>query len=127
LALAEPNRCGARLRDLLPPRWRPSRSLDGDRVWILPGTPEHETWWRNLRGGADVDLILAGHHHHGHATIIGRSHQPAFAEGLTAYLRANPRARRANGLPSHVPPSPVGTEVGRVSDSTVLVRVELDD
>ncbi len=40
----------------LPVRFVP----DGDRIWILPGSPEHKTWWRNLRGGADVDLVLAG-------------------------------------------------------------------
>ena len=46
---------------------------DGNRVWILPGSPEHKTWWRNLRGGAGVDLVLAGHDTHGHATVIDRS------------------------------------------------------
>jgi hypothetical protein len=25
---------------------------DGNRIWIQPGSPEHKTWWRNLRGGA---------------------------------------------------------------------------
>ena len=32
---------------------------DGNRIWILPGSPEHKTWWRNLRGGAEVHLVLA--------------------------------------------------------------------
>lgn len=49
---------------------------DGNRVWILPGSPEHKTWWRNLRGGADVDLVLAGHDIHGHAMVIDRAGNP---------------------------------------------------
>jgi hypothetical protein len=99
----------------------------GNRIWILPGSPEHKTWWRNLRGGADVDLVLAGHDIHGRATVIDASRQPEFAEGLTAYLRAVPQARRAFGLPKHVRPSLADTELRQISDSAVLVRVDLDD
>jgi F420H(2)-dependent quinone reductase len=100
---------------------------DGNRVWILPGSPEHKTWWRNLRGGADVDLVLAAHDIHGHAMVIDRSRQPEFAEGLTAYLRAVPQARRALGLPKQASPSPGDTEPRQISDSAVLVCVDLDD
>ena len=71
---------------------------DGGHIWILPGAPEHKTWWRNLRDGAAVDLGPAGHEHHGHATVIGPG-QPGFAKGLAAYLRAHPTVRRALGLP----------------------------
>jgi len=100
---------------------------NGNRIWILPGSPEHKTWWRNLRGGADIDMVLAGHDIHGHAMVIDPSRQPEFAEGLTAYLRAVPRARRALGLPKHASPSPSDSELRQISDSTVLVRVDLDD
>ena len=100
---------------------------DGNRVWILPGSPEHKTWWRNLPGGANVDLVLARHDIHGYAMVIDRSRQPEFAEGLTAYLRAVPQARRALGLPKQASPSPGDTEPRQISDSAVLVRVDLDD
>jgi hypothetical protein len=100
---------------------------NGDRIWILPGSPEHKTWWRNLRGGADVNLVLAGHDTRGHAMVIDRRRQPEFAEGLTAYLRAVPHARRALGLPKHASPSPGDTELRQISDSAVLVRVDLGD
>jgi hypothetical protein len=74
-----------------------------------------------------VDLILAGHDLHGHATVIDQRRQPEFAEGLTAYLHAVPQARRALGLPKHAPPSPADGQARQISDSTVLVRVDLDD
>jgi hypothetical protein len=99
----------------------------GDHIWILPGSPEHKTWWRNLRGGAEVDLVLAGHDIHGHAIVIDRGRQPEFTEGLTAYLHAVPPARRALGLPKHASLSPGDTELRQISDSTVLVRVDLDN
>jgi hypothetical protein len=72
-------------------------------------------------------MVLAGHDIHGHAMVIDPSRQPEFAEGLTAYLRAVPRARRALGLPKHASPSPSDSELRQISDSTVLVRVDLDD
>ena len=98
---------------------------EGDRVWILPSSPEHKIWWRNLRGGAEVELLLAGHDIRGHAMVIDRRQQPEFAEGLTAYLHTVPQARRALGLPKHAPP-PGGTELRQISDSAVLVRIDLD-
>jgi F420H(2)-dependent quinone reductase len=100
---------------------------NGNRIWILPGSPEHKTWWRNLRGGADVHLVLAGQDIHGHAMVVDRSRPPEFAEGLSVYLRAVPQARRAFGLPKHASPSPGDTELRQISDTAVLVRVDLDD
>jgi hypothetical protein len=91
---------------------------EDDRVWILPGAPEHKTWWRNLRGGAAVDLVLAGHHRHGRATVISPIQEPEFVAGLTAYLHARPRARRALGLPRHTSPSPDGHTLDQITDST---------
>ena len=44
---------------------------NGNRIWILPGSPEHKTWWRNLRGGAEVHLVLARRNLRGHAMVIG--------------------------------------------------------
>lgn len=100
-------------------------ACDGARIWILPGSPERKTWWRNLCDGADVDLVLAGHLLHGHAMVIDQKRQPELSDGLAAYLRAVPQARRALGLPKHAPPSPGDTEMRQISDSAVLVRVDL--
>jgi F420H(2)-dependent quinone reductase len=99
-------------------------AADGDRIWILPGSPEHKTWWRNLRGGADVDLVLAGRPVHGRAMVLDRR-QPGFADGLSAYLRAMPGARRAAGRLGTALPDPGGSGRGPVSDQVVLVRVDL--
>ena len=100
---------------------------NGNRIWILPGSPEHKTWRRNLRGGADVHLVLAGNDIEGHAMVIDQSRQPEFADGLTIYVHAVPQARRALGLPKHPSPSTEGTELRQISDNTVLVRVDLDN
>jgi hypothetical protein len=97
---------------------------DGNRIWILPGSPEHKTWWRNLRGGADVDLVLAGQTVRGRAVILDRR-QPGFADGMSAYLRAFPRARRAAGGPGAAVPEPGGAGPEQATGQAVLVRVDL--
>jgi hypothetical protein len=93
----------------------------------LPGSPEHKTWWRNLREGADVDLVLAGQRIRGHAMVIDQTRQPEFAEGLTAYLRTVPQARRALGVPENTSPGAADTEARQIPSGAVLVRVDLDD
>lgn len=100
---------------------------DGARIWILPASPTDKTWWRNLRDGADVDLVLAGRRVHGHAVVIDGTRQPEFAEGLAAYLRAVPEARRALGLPEPASPESGDTEAQQIGESVVLVRVDLSD
>lgn len=81
----------------------------GDHVWIAPGAPETKTWWRNLRGGAEVDLVLAGERVHGHAEVLDAASPAEEVDaGWAAYLAALPHARRP------------------VEGDVVLVRVDLD-
>ena len=100
---------------------------DGACIWIMPGATKGKTWWRNLRDGADVDLVLAGRRVHGHAVVIDGTRQPEFAEGLATYLRAVPEARRVLGLPEHASPDSGDTGMQQIRDSAVLVRVDLGD
>jgi hypothetical protein len=100
---------------------------DGSRLWVLPGSPEHKTWWRNMRDGIDVDLVLAGQRVHGRAVVIDQTRQSDFAEGLAAYIRAIPQARRVLASPAPAAPSPADAEARQVSDSIVLVRVDLQE
>jgi deazaflavin-dependent oxidoreductase (nitroreductase family) len=53
---------------------------DNRIIYIVPGTPEKKTWWRNLRCGAPVQLRLAGIALTGRAVVLDGS---ADAERLT--------------------------------------------
>jgi len=99
---------------------------DGDRVWILPGAPEHKTWWRNLRDGAEVDLTLAGRCLRGHSVVLDHTREPEFTEGVSAYLRDFPHARQALGVTRPTPAETTITAPGRTGQGTVLVRIDLD-
>jgi len=43
--------------------------LDGDRVTIDVAWPQRKRWWRNLRGGAPIGLVLRGAERTGHADV----------------------------------------------------------
>jgi hypothetical protein len=44
---------------------------DGERVRIGVGWPDRKRWWRNLRGGAPVELRLRGRDYRGRAAVRG--------------------------------------------------------
>jgi hypothetical protein len=98
----------------------------GNRIWILPGSPERKTWWCNMHDGADVRLVLAGREFRGHALLIDRSREQELAEGLAVYLHAVPQARRALGLGKHASLSPGGAGLQQIHNSVVMIRVDLD-
>ncbi len=96
---------------------------DEKTVIIVPGNPEHKSWWRNLRGGAAVTLRLAGREVSGTAAVIERD-AAAAAGLLRPYLQAFPQSAKIYG---------VRIEEGRVNEADLLraaegkvvVRVEL--
>lgn len=94
----------------------------GDTVWVLVAKATEKTWWRNLRGGADVELWLAGEHVRARAVAVEGADQPGeAAAGLTAYLVAVPIAARAVGLPKR----PAPDEVAAAAAHVTLVRATL--
>ena len=64
---------------------------DGDRIWILVGQAEHETWWLSLRTPAPVGLWPAGRHVRATAVaVVGAEEPEECASGLAAYSGAGP-------------------------------------
>jgi deazaflavin-dependent oxidoreductase (nitroreductase family) len=61
----------------------------GGTLTVFVGRSEGKQWWRNLRGGAEVEVRLRGRRLRGQAEVVGDS-----AAGET-YLDRYPRARTA--------------------------------
>ncbi len=55
--------------------------------------PEGSDWWRNLRGGADVDLVWRGRAGRARASVLARDDEEA-VDGLRAFLTRNPGTGR---------------------------------
>ena len=98
------------------------------RVWIVAGSADRKTWWRNMRKGADISLVLAGQEMHGTATALqGIQNVPRMSG--TACWRM-PKRCRAPREPSGCPRAPLvirDADVRRVGRDIVLVCIDLDD
>jgi len=45
---------------------------DGNHIYIIPGYAEKKTWWRNLKGGMDVQLTIKGQTRSGKGILLER-------------------------------------------------------
>lgn len=88
---------------------------DGDSLVVTSRTDRR--WWRNLRGGAQVDLLLRGKELRGHAEVI---EGPAAVADLLRQAPALARSlhvRLDDRLPNHP------RQLERFAAQSVLVRI----
>jgi hypothetical protein len=100
---------------------------DGDVIYVVPGEPGQKTWWRNLRGGARVQLILRGQALSGQADLLeGELDESVIAEALGIYFRRFPAAGRMNEVRVGRDGACEPDDLQRAARSIMLVRVKLD-
>jgi hypothetical protein len=82
------------------------------------------TWWRNVRGGNQVALVLQGRAARGWANVI--EDEPGVTTALAEYLSQVPNVAKyfavaldANGVPNRA-------DVARVARKYVIVQVDLE-
>lgn len=81
-------------------------------------------WWKNLRGGMPVTVVMRGRQFRGVADVIS-DRTSAIAESLASHLRLVPRDARYHGvrLDAHGVPEPV--DLQRAAQRTAMVRVRV--
>ena len=89
-----------------------------DELWVL--TTRSRKWWRNVKGGAEVDLLLHGKTMKGHAeTILDQS---AVAARVGGYIRSLPMSAGVLGVGmEHGVPNPADT--ARVAEERLFVKI----
>jgi deazaflavin-dependent oxidoreductase (nitroreductase family) len=70
----------------------------GQTFYIVPGLPERKVWWRNLTGGATVDLWVCGEKLAAQAHAASGGQESDLVDGLMAYYTRFPAAAQARGL-----------------------------
>jgi hypothetical protein len=88
----------------------------------MSGAGPEKTWWRNLVGGAPVQVLLRRHPYDGKARVATYDDNPAtVAEGVHRYMTRFPRLAKRFGL-AH------GDEAAyeAFARDTVIVRIDLD-
>jgi deazaflavin-dependent oxidoreductase (nitroreductase family) len=96
---------------------------DGQVLWIVSGARDAKTWWRNLVGGARVEVLLRRRLRRARGEAFTPEADPrAVEQGVRMYVRRFPRTAKRLGV------SPGdSTALARFAERTSVVRLRLDD
>lgn len=96
---------------------------EGDTLWVLSGAGEEKTWWRNLVGGGQVEILLRRRVRGGRGVVFKHEEQPEIVEqGLRRYIQRFPGTAKRLGIPSDDREAFL-----RSARESVIVRIELQD
>jgi len=94
---------------------------DMDELWVM--TTRSRKWWRNVKGGAEVDLVLHGKEMKGFAEAI--LDQSAVVARVVDYVRSLPMSAGALGIRmEHGVPNREDTT--RVAEERLFVKICLN-
>ena len=93
----------------------------GDQVLIFT----HANWWKNLRGGAPVQLRLKGKDHRGTAVPVAED-KASIATELTAHLKQSPFDAKFYNVTFDEQGNPLQAEVEKAVQTVAMVRVQLN-
>jgi hypothetical protein len=90
-------------------------------LWVYVGDETAKTWWRNVWGGAKVQILLRRRIQTGVAFALRHADEPELVqEGLHRYSQRFPRTARRLGIPTDEE-----QRLGNGASNTVMVRIEL--
>jgi len=93
---------------------------DGDTLWIMSGAGPEKTWWRNLVGGAPIEVLLRRQQLHGTAELATYADDPTTVEeGVSRYQDRFPKFAEKLGIDD---PEVFAAHVR----NSVIVRIHLD-
>jgi deazaflavin-dependent oxidoreductase (nitroreductase family) len=94
---------------------------DGNSLWVISW--RDRTWWRNLRGGANVRLLLAGKSVEGRGQVI--EEEKVVAQSLFDYYRKVPQVAEYVEIGLDAAGLPVSADCERAAQKMVVVRIDL--
>lgn len=95
-----------------------------DDQTILCSTLRSRSWWKNLRGGADVTVWLRGQERSARATAV-YDDAAAIAAGMTAILQRVPRDAKYYDVRLDAQKRPYPEDIARVTELRVLIKIKL--
>jgi deazaflavin-dependent oxidoreductase (nitroreductase family) len=94
---------------------------DGNLLWVT--STRSRTWWRNLRGGAQLNVLLAGQSMKAYGVVI--VDDQAVAESLVAYFQKAPRLARYFKVGLDAAGQPNREDCARTARERVMIKIEL--
>ncbi|MBL8101350.1 MAG: nitroreductase family deazaflavin-dependent oxidoreductase [Anaerolineales bacterium] len=96
--------------------------VEGEYMWVL--TSRDRTWWRNLQGGARVDLLLKRRSVQGFADT--ELDEKSVEARMHEYIRHVPQAAKPMGIRmDNKIPNPA--DVANISKDRLFVKIELTE
>jgi len=101
---------------------------DGGHVYIVPGYAEKKTWWRNLKGGADVQVTLKGQTRPGRGTLLERESDAAeILKAFGLYLRQYPPSAKIHNIRVEADGQPNPDDLREAAKDILMIRVKLNE
>lgn len=94
---------------------------EANTLWVISW--RDRKWWRNLRGGANVRVLLAGQSVEGCGQVI--EEEKAVAKRLFHYYQKAPKIAKYVGIGLDAAGLPVLADCERAAQRLVMVRVDL--
>jgi deazaflavin-dependent oxidoreductase (nitroreductase family) len=93
---------------------------DGNMLWVISW--RERRWWRNLRGGAKVRVLLAGKSVEGRGQVI--EDEKAVAQNLSNYYCKVPQYAKYVKIGLDAEKHPILTDCERLAQKMVVVKIE---
>lgn len=94
---------------------------DGNTLCVISW--RDRKWWRNLRGGAQVRVLLEGKSVEGHGQVI--EEEKSVAQSLFEYYKKVPQAAKYVQIGFDGAGLPVSADCERAAQKMVVVRIDL--
>ena len=94
---------------------------DGDTLWVISW--RERMWWRNLRGGAKVRVLLAGKSVEGRGQVV--EEETSVAKSLFEYYQKIPQYAKYVQIGLDVTGLPISADCERAAQKMVVVRIDL--
>jgi deazaflavin-dependent oxidoreductase (nitroreductase family) len=100
---------------------------DGNHVYIVPGYAEKKTWWRNLKGGADVQVTLKGKAHSGQGILLEReADAEEILKALGLYLRHIPQSAKIHNVRIETDGQPNADDLREAVKTILMIKVTVE-
>jgi deazaflavin-dependent oxidoreductase (nitroreductase family) len=94
---------------------------DGNTLWVISW--RERTWWRNLRSGANVRVLLAGKSVEGRGEVI--EEEKAVAQSLVDYYQKVPHYGKYVQIGLDAEGLPIFADCERAAQKMVVVRIDM--
>lgn len=96
---------------------------DAGVLWVLVGSSDEKTWWRNLSGGAPVEILLRRRTRKGIGEAFTHEEHPEVVdEGLRRYVERFPGTAKRLGLAGDDREAAASAR-----EKQTIVRIRLED